>query len=76
MPNSIKYILYPLPPPYIAINLSNLSCDNPKRYSYKLRRGRNMLQLNYKLTDEDYIEFNEFNKLIHSEIGKRNLFFF
>ena len=39
------------------------------------RRGRNMLQLNYKLTDEDYIEFNEFHQLIHSEIGKRNLFF-
>ncbi len=35
-----------------------------------------MLQLNYKLTDEDYIEFNEFHQLIHSEIGKRNLFFF
>ena len=34
-----------------------------------------MLQLNYKLTDEDYIEFNEFHQLIHSEIGKRNLFF-
>ena len=33
-----------------------------------------MLQLNYKLTDEDYIEFNEFHQLIHSEIGKRNLF--
>ena len=30
-----------------------------------------MLQLNYKLTDEDYIEFNEFHQLIHSEIGKR-----
>ena len=29
-----------------------------------------MLQLNYKLTDEDYIEFNEFHQLIHSEIGK------
>ena len=39
------------------------------------RRGRNMLQLNYKLTDEDYIEFNEFHQLIHSEVGKRNLFF-
>ena len=37
-------------------------------------RGRNMLQLNYKLTDEDYIEFNEFHQLIHSEVGKRNLF--
>ena len=37
--------------------------------------GRNMLQLNYKLTDEDYIEFNEFHQLIHSEVGKRNLFF-
>ena len=36
------------------------------------RRGRNMLQLNYKLTDEDYIEFNEFHQLIHSEVGKRN----
>ena len=34
-----------------------------------------MLQLNYKLTDEDYIEFNEFHQLIHSEVGKRNLFF-
>ena len=33
-----------------------------------------MLQLNYKLTDEDYIEFNEFHQLIHSEVGKRNLF--
>ena len=33
--------------------------------------GRNMLQLNYKLTDEDYIEFNEFHQLIHSEVGKR-----
>lgn len=32
-----------------------------------------MLQLNYKLTDEDYIEFNEFHQLIHSEVGKRNL---
>lgn len=37
--------------------------------------GRNMLQLNYKLTDEDYIEFNEFHQSIHSEVGKRNLFF-
>lgn len=34
-----------------------------------------MLQLNYNLTDEDYIEFNEFHQLVHSEIGKRNLFF-
>lgn len=34
-----------------------------------------MLKLNYKLTDEDYIEFNEFHQLVHSEIGKRNLFF-
>jgi len=33
-----------------------------------------MLQLNYKLTDEDYMEFNEFHQLIHSEVGKRNLF--
>ena len=33
-----------------------------------------MLQLNYRLTDEDYIEFNEFHQLIHSEVGKRNLF--
>ncbi len=33
-----------------------------------------MLQLNYKLTDKDYIEFNEFHQLIHSEVGKRNLF--
>ena len=33
-----------------------------------------MLQLNYKLTDEDYIEFNEFHQLVHSEVGKRNLF--
>ena len=38
------------------------------------RRGRNMLQLNYQLTDKDYIEFNEFHQLIHSEVGKRNLF--
>ena len=30
--------------------------------------GRNMLQLNYKLTDEEYIEFNEFHHLIHSEV--------
>lgn len=34
-----------------------------------------MLKLNYNLTDEDYIEFNEFHQLIHSEIGKRNLLF-
>lgn len=34
-----------------------------------------MLKLNYNLTDEDYIEFNEFHQLVHSEIGKRNLFF-
>ena len=33
-----------------------------------------MLQLNYKLTDEDYIEFNEFHQLIHSEIGKKPVF--
>ena len=37
------------------------------------QEGRNM-QLNYQLTDEDYIEFNEFHQLIHSEVGKRNLF--